>query len=117
MNRALAVAIGVLLIGSAVRLLSGGRALGDLGVYVAGVSGIAILVLGYGRLRFANAGLFFTDGRVGVIGTFGGAPRSTCRKSITFIAARCPQRTRGPIESSFSSTAAAVRCFACPRLT
>ena len=72
LNRALAVAIGVLLIGSAVRLLSGGGALGDLGVFVAGVSGIAILVLGYGRLRFANAGLFLTNGRVGVIGTLGG---------------------------------------------
>jgi len=72
LNRALAVAAGVLLIGSAGRLLSGGRALGDLGVFVAGVSGIAILVLGYGRLRFANAGLFLTNGRVGVIGTLGG---------------------------------------------
>src|SRR5258708_17686493 len=74
LNRALAVAIGVLLIGSAVRLLSGGRALGDLGVFVAGVSGIAILVLGYGRLRFANAGLFLTHGRVGGLGTLGGRP-------------------------------------------
>jgi hypothetical protein len=72
LNRALAVAAGVLLIASAGRLLSGGRALGDLAVYVAGVSAIAILVLGYGRLRFANAGIFLTNGRVGVIGTLGG---------------------------------------------
>lgn len=71
LNRALAVAAGVLLIASAGRLLSD-RALGDLAVYIAGVSAIAILVLGYGRLGFANAGLFLANGRVGVIGTLGG---------------------------------------------
>ena len=117
LNRALAVAAGVLLIATAGRLLTGNAGLGDLAVYVAAVSAIAILVLGYSRLRFANAGLFLANGRVGVIGTLGGRTGSTSRKSITFSAARCRQRTRGPIESSSSSSAAVVRCFACPRLT
>jgi hypothetical protein len=72
LNRALAVAAGVLLIASAGRLLSGSQALGELAIYVAAVSAIAILVLGYGRLRFANAGLFLANGRVGVIGTLRG---------------------------------------------
>src|SRR5260370_38438312 len=60
LNRALAVAIGVLLIGSAVRLLSGGRALGDLGVFVRGVSGIPILVPAYAPLPVANPGPLVT---------------------------------------------------------
>src|SRR5260370_37532791 len=47
LNRALAVAAGDLLIGSAGRVLSGGRGLGGLGVFVAGVSGLPSLGLCY----------------------------------------------------------------------
>lgn len=71
LNRALTVATGVLLVASASWVVSSGGAARDFAIYVAGVSAIAILVLGYARLRFANAGLFLSEGRVGVIGSLG----------------------------------------------
>ncbi len=45
LNRALAVAAGLLLAASAGRFVYGGQPLGDLAVYVAGITATAILVL------------------------------------------------------------------------
>jgi hypothetical protein len=72
LDRAIPIAAAVLVLAIAVRLLIGARAVGDLAVLVAGMSALVLLMLSYARLRFANAGLFLADGRVGVIGALGG---------------------------------------------
>jgi hypothetical protein len=72
LDRAIPIVAAVLVMAVAVRLLIGARAVGDLAVFAAGMSAIVLVMLSYGRLRFANAGLFLADGRVGVIGVLGG---------------------------------------------
>ncbi len=72
LDRAIPIVGAVLVLAIAVRLLIGARAAGDLGVLVAGISALVLVMLSYARLRFANAGLFLADGRVGVIGALGG---------------------------------------------
>jgi hypothetical protein len=72
LDRAIPIVAGVLVLAVAVRLLIGARGTGDLAVFAAGMSALVLVMLGYARLRFANAGLFLADGRVGVIGALGG---------------------------------------------
>jgi hypothetical protein len=72
LNRAIPIVAGLMAVGTAVRLLIGAGGLGDLAVFVAGMSALALVMLGYARLRFANAGLYLSDGRIGVIGALGG---------------------------------------------
>lgn len=72
LDRAIPIVAGVLVLAVAVRLLIGARGTGDLAVFAAGMSALVLVMLGYARLRFANAGLFTADGRVGVIGALGG---------------------------------------------
>ena len=72
LDRAIPMVAGVLVLAVAVRLLIGARGTGDLAVFAAGMSALVLVMLGYARLRFANAGLFLADGRVGVIGALGG---------------------------------------------
>ena len=72
LDRAIPVVAAVLVLAIAVRLLIGARAVGDLVVFAAGLSALVLAMLSYARLRFANAGLFLADGRVGVIGALGG---------------------------------------------
>jgi hypothetical protein len=72
LDRAIPIVAAVLVLAIAARLLIGARAVGDLAVFAAGISALALVMLSYARLRFANAGLFLADGRVGVIGALGG---------------------------------------------
>lgn len=41
-------------------------------VWVGAIAGLSLVMFVYARLRFANAGLFLSGGRIGVIGTLGG---------------------------------------------
>lgn len=41
-------------------------------VWVAAIAGLSLVMFAYARLRFANAGLFLSGSRIGVIGTLGG---------------------------------------------
>jgi hypothetical protein len=72
LDRAIQIVAVVLVVAIAFRLLIGSRGVGDLAVFAAGMSALVLVMLSYGRLRFAHAGLFLADGRVGVIGAFGG---------------------------------------------
>ena len=72
LDRAIPIVAAVLVLAIAVRLLIGARAVGDLVVFAAGMSALVLVMLSYARLRFANAGLFLADGRIGVIGALGG---------------------------------------------
>jgi hypothetical protein len=72
LDRAIPIVTAILVLAIAIRLLVGGGAVGDLAVFVAGMSALALVLFSYGRLRFANAGLFLADGRLGVIGALGG---------------------------------------------
>jgi hypothetical protein len=72
LDRAISIVAAVLVCAIAARLLIGARAVGDLAVFAAGMSALVLVVLSYARLRFANAGLFLADGRLGVIGALGG---------------------------------------------
>jgi hypothetical protein len=68
LNAAMAVVGVALVISSAAWLLT---PMGDLAIFPTALSALVILVLGYSRLRFANAGLFLAGGHVGVMGTLG----------------------------------------------
>jgi hypothetical protein len=59
-------------VGVAVRLLVGAGGIGEVAVFVAGMSALVLVMLSYARLRFANAGVYLSDGRIGVIGALGG---------------------------------------------
>jgi hypothetical protein len=72
LDRAIPIVAAVLVCAIAARLLVGARAVGDLAVFAAGMSALVLVMLSYARLRFANAGLFLADGRLGVIGALGG---------------------------------------------
>jgi hypothetical protein len=72
LDRAIPIVAAVLVLAIAIRLLNGARAVGDLAVFAAGMSALVLAMLIYARLRFANAGLFLADDRVGVIGALGG---------------------------------------------
>jgi hypothetical protein len=72
LDRALPIVAGVVAAGVALRLLLGAGGPGDLAVFVAGMSALALIMLSYARLRFANAGVYLSAGRIGVIGALGG---------------------------------------------
>ena len=71
-NVALGVAGVLLMFSSAVWLLIRGQPIADLALWPACILAPVLLLLIYARLRFANAGIYLADGRVGVIGTLGG---------------------------------------------
>src|SRR5579859_5702094 len=72
LDRALPIVAGVVAVGVAARLLVGAGGLGNLAVFLAGMSALALVMLSYARLRFANAGVYLSAGRIGVIGALGG---------------------------------------------
>jgi hypothetical protein len=71
-KRGLIVASAIVLLCALVRLMIGDQLLGQIAVFIAGMSAIAVLMLSYTRLLLANGGLFLADGRAGVVGALGG---------------------------------------------
>jgi hypothetical protein len=71
MNRAIAVAAGLVVVFGGARLAAGGSLGGYYALIAAGLSALVLVFLLYARLRWANAGLFLAGGVVGVIGTLG----------------------------------------------
>lgn len=75
MNRAIAVAAGLVVVFAGARLAAGDSLGGYYALIAAGFSALALVFFLYARLRWANAGVFLAGDIVGVIGTLGGRSR------------------------------------------
>lgn len=69
---AIGVTAAITIVGAVTAVALGEPVTDNFAVWLGAIAGLACLMFVYARLRFANAGLFLSGGRIGVIGTLGG---------------------------------------------